>query len=173
MKEKWEIIENWLAEHAPEIKANLNPPATEVEIAEAESTLGVGFPTSVRESYRVHNGESGESDGLFGLWRLLPLDKVVARSKELATLSKQYSFNDFDPGLMIPILESSGDFQYVESSKAGEESPVFEWWHESPSRETKAPGFGGFVDAFIEKLRRNGYVYLPGELKGLIDADEL
>jgi len=151
----------------------LNPLATEAEIAAVEKTLGVRFPKSVRDTYLIHNGESQESDGLFGLWRLLPLDEVVTKSNELAELSRQYEFHDFDPSLMIPILESSGDFYCVESSAAGEETPVVEWWHESPSHEIKSPSFGEFVEAFIEKLNRGGYVYRPNELKGLIDIDDL
>ena len=75
-------------------------------------------------SYLIHNGESKESDGLFGLWRFMPLEEVVMRSKELASVSRQYKFDDFDASLMIPILESNNDFCYVESSRAEEETPV-------------------------------------------------
>jgi len=108
MKKQWETIEHWLAENAPELRGNLNPAATDAEIAAVEKTLGVRFPQSVRDTYLIHNGESQESDGLFGLRRLLPLDEVVTESNELAELSRQFEFYDFDPSLMIPILEASG-----------------------------------------------------------------
>ena len=74
---------------------------------------------------------------------------------------------------MIPILESSGDLYYVESSAAGAETPVYEWWHERPSRKVVAPSFIAFVDAFIARLRSGEYVYRPDELAGLIDANDL
>ena len=173
MRSRWESIDHWLAEHAPEVVASLNPPATEAEVAKVEGTLGIRFPESVRRTYLIHNGESKQSDGLFGMWRLLSLEEVVSRSNELARLSEQYDRDDFEASLMIPILESSGDFYYVESSEAGEETAVVEWWHESPSRTIKARSFIEFMDRFIERLRTGGYVYLPGELKGLIDVDDL
>lgn len=173
MKKQWETIEHWLAENASELKGNLNPAATDAEIAAVEKTLGVRFPQSVRDTYLIHNGESQESDGLFGLWRLLPLDEVVTKSNELAELGRQFEFHDFDPSLMIPILEASGDFYCIQSSAAGEETPVVEWWHESPSHEVEALNFCEFVKAFVEKLNRGRYVYRPDELMGLIDVDEL
>ena len=173
MKGRWKTIEAWLEENAPEVGRGLEPPTSEAEITTAESAMRVRLPPWVRAAYLIHDGESVESDGLFGLWRLLPLQEVVEVARELATLSDQYGFDDFDSHLMIPILESSGDHYYVESSIEGEETPVIEWWQEDPSRDVKAASFAQFVDAFIARLTANQYLYEPGGLQGLIDIDEL
>ena len=76
MKHRWQTIEAWLSQNAPLVLCNLNPPATATEIANLEQAVGVHLPPSVRETYTIHDGESHVSDGLFGLWQLLPLVKV-------------------------------------------------------------------------------------------------
>ncbi|MHC4302030.1 MAG: SMI1/KNR4 family protein, partial [Planctomycetota bacterium] len=95
MKHRWQTIETWLAENAPPVLRTLNPPATPDEIVSLEQALGVRLPPSVRATYAIHDGESSTSDGLFGLWRLLPLGQARKVSGDLFRLSRDYGFDDF------------------------------------------------------------------------------
>lgn len=66
----WDRFEAMLRVHAPALLGSLCPPATETEIVEAESAMGVRFPEEVRQAYLRHNGstsdrEAGNGSGLF------------------------------------------------------------------------------------------------------------
>ena len=75
----WNRIECWLAENAPKIIGNLNAPASETELAAAETSLRLSFPQDVRDLYRRHNGmNSNDNHGsLFFGMHFLPLAELV------------------------------------------------------------------------------------------------
>ncbi|WP_420454280.1 hypothetical protein [Rubrivirga sp.] len=52
LQDSFEHLETWLAEHAPVLLENLNPPASDADIEAAEAELGVTFPASVRSPRR-------------------------------------------------------------------------------------------------------------------------
>lgn len=85
MQERWGQLEEWLAENAPAVLETLRDPATESEIDDVEREIGMELPPSVRESYRVHDGEARGAFGLFGCWRLLPLTEVVEEHERMWT----------------------------------------------------------------------------------------
>jgi hypothetical protein len=64
------------------------PPATDTEIAEAESQLGIQFPGAFRELYRFSNGLSlvSESTQFFSLFGQEPSGPLVSASRELRAL---------------------------------------------------------------------------------------
>lgn len=57
----WTRIERVLECHVPETAATLAPPATEDEIAEAETATGLKFPTDLIASLKIHNGQNDPS----------------------------------------------------------------------------------------------------------------
>ena len=61
-----DILENWLEEHLPEVKKDLNPPATMEEIQLLEKTIGRSLPQDFISLYQWHNGQMG--DAPTGLW---------------------------------------------------------------------------------------------------------
>lgn len=174
-------IQAWLAEHAPSLNKHFNPAAKPVQIAKLETKIGCVLPDSVRAAYLLHNGESSDSHGLYGTWRWLPLDEVLAIDAEQRLIEAEYQFGDFTPGLMIPVMQSGGgDLYYVEScghpdaaQPAGNESEVLEWWHEQPTRNVIAPSFAGLWQQFYLDLQAGKYVYKPDYLEAMIDVDEL
>lgn len=60
VKQLWERIEAYFYEHWPQKELKLRPPATEQEIAAAESELGVRLPDDFRASLKVHDGQDDE-----------------------------------------------------------------------------------------------------------------
>lgn len=79
--ESWERIETWLAANAPKILGNLNPPATDRELADAEKAFGCELPAQWRELYRRHNGLNFDSNqgNLFYGMGFLSLEDAVAQ----------------------------------------------------------------------------------------------
>ena len=81
-------IAQWLAAHAPRIlNENLNPGATESQLAHLESAIGKPLPDDYKGLYRHYNGldEEGENAGNFfyGL-TFLPLAEVEANYRHWA-----------------------------------------------------------------------------------------
>ena len=85
MRAIWTRIENWLANNAPKLLRNLNPGATDEEIASTEEFLGISFPDNFKDSYRIHNGQRSYIETpdeqqidycLMGMWQLLSLDRI-------------------------------------------------------------------------------------------------
>ncbi|MEU9578170.1 SMI1/KNR4 family protein [Streptomyces chilikensis] len=77
----WRKVTGWLAEHAPLSHASLLPPATEEEIAAADSCLrqyvGHGLPTELVALWRLcggveHLGIEADEEGEVGSGRFLP-----------------------------------------------------------------------------------------------------
>ncbi len=60
----WQRIDQWLATHAPRILEELKPGASEVDLVEAEATLGFALPEDFKASYRIHNGGGTSLVGL-------------------------------------------------------------------------------------------------------------
>src|SRR5437773_11692247 len=58
MKIIWDRIHAWLQEHAPLVLDSLNPGASAEQIRAVETELNVTFPDDVRETYRLHNGQT-------------------------------------------------------------------------------------------------------------------
>ncbi|WAZ21407.1 hypothetical protein STRCI_002576 [Streptomyces cinnabarinus] len=78
----WRKMTDWLAEHAPVSRASLLPPATEEEIASADSLLrqqlGFGLPADLAALWRLCGGvehqyiEANEEEGEVGSGAFLP-----------------------------------------------------------------------------------------------------
>jgi cell wall assembly regulator SMI1 len=59
------VLERWLRVFDSlniVIRNQLNPPATDQQVAEAEEQIGVAFPQDVRELYRIANGQLSPFD---------------------------------------------------------------------------------------------------------------
>ncbi len=82
--ESWRQIDDWLSANAPKIVDNLNPPATETELRDAEESLGMQMPPEWHELYRGHNGMNSDANfgSLFFGMQFLTLEESIADHKE-------------------------------------------------------------------------------------------
>lgn len=90
----WDRIEAWLKHYAPEEFSCLQPGATDQDIQEAETALGMTFPEEVRALYRLHNGGALIADPRYSFWELLCLEDIV---------DGWNSNRRFDHGLLAPL----------------------------------------------------------------------
>lgn len=82
----WPQIESTLAARHPALVADLRPGASDAELDDAQARLGVVFPAAFREFYKVHDGQTGSSVGLFFGMKFLSLAEVVAYAEHWRTL---------------------------------------------------------------------------------------
>jgi cell wall assembly regulator SMI1 len=75
----WNRIEAWLKIYLPEAIEDLNPPASEDAIQQAEDVLGITLPDSFKTLYRLHNGQRQESFGVFFGQSFLSLERIFER----------------------------------------------------------------------------------------------
>ena len=65
MNELWLALENWLAQQLPEVLADLNPGCSAQELDELEQDLNCRLPEDFKTFYQRHNGQQGNTTGLF------------------------------------------------------------------------------------------------------------
>ena len=160
------VTKNWLLKNAPNLFPLLNSPATEDEILSVEEKFSVKFSPALRELYLHHNGESEESCGIFGCYRLIPLDRM---GREIEVMQHKNK---------IPVfLSGGGDSYYVKSHNVDEpDFRLFECLHENPEHEYFiSSSLLEFLEEFNDALDRGQYIVDPDdeEFPGLIDRDEL
>jgi cell wall assembly regulator SMI1 len=76
----YERLERWLAARRPQILDNLQPPASDAELADVSETLGVSLPPSFLDLYRWRNGQrdASQSGPFYGL-SFLSIADVLAQ----------------------------------------------------------------------------------------------
>lgn len=186
----WTRIETWLAANAPDTFATLSPGATGAALAEAEAYMGVTFPADVRESYRIHNGQTSDDEGYAGLME----------SKEFLSLSRirgewaiwkelldggifAGTFSAPPPGVKgdwwnpawIPITSDGGgnhDCLDLDPAPGGEAGQIIAMWHDDSVRPILAPSFTAWLARFADDLEAGEYV-LSDEYGMLVRKDDV
>src|SRR5262249_54188765 len=96
MKKTWNRIETWLEGHAPLILGSLAGGASDQELEECERGLGISLPESVRESYRIHNGQHESeitTSSFIYEYRLFSLRRIAQEWSIWADLANRGEFN--------------------------------------------------------------------------------
>lgn len=88
----YQRLERWLAAHRPQILANLQPPATDAELAGLAESLGVSLPPSFLDLYRWRNGQRDrhEPGPFYGLSFLSIADVLAAWREWNEILAEDY-----------------------------------------------------------------------------------
>lgn len=159
----WKAIAAQIEASLPAHEARLRPGASIAEIDAAEAKLGYALPQSVVEVMTLNDGETVESDGLFGTWRLLPLQE------QLAEIDGSLNDSRFSKGQFHPLLLSGGGDYYGIEPSTGK---MWAWNHELGMVEVAWPSFGAFLEDFLQKWKRGEFLAVP-EFDGLVARDEL
>jgi cell wall assembly regulator SMI1 len=72
-----ERIFAWGDTHIPRLRQTIRPGATQAQIEAIEALIGRALPEDVRMLYRLHDGQSEETPGLFYGMSLLSLEQVA------------------------------------------------------------------------------------------------
>lgn len=172
MKEIWERIENWLRKNCPNNLGKLNPPVSGQIINEAESIIGVEFPTDFKDFYKIHNGEN-EFIGLFRECNLFSFQDIIREWKELKEFYDQGGFEGWrvdeceeientpwNPK-WIPFAKNNVDHFYLldltDTNKFGRIIGVF--FEAETGRWVCAESFLQFVNQYANDLENGLYFY--------------
>jgi cell wall assembly regulator SMI1 len=118
--ETWDRIERWLAASAPANLANLNPGASDAELAETERAIGRAMPGEWRKLYRRHDGMNADGNlgSLFFGMRFLPLSRVREELAAVGDNAEPMPVRAGDPAircedmhdrLWVPLAHDLGD----------------------------------------------------------------
>lgn len=80
MEELFDNFKSWLKENYEEGFNDLNPPATDDEIAVLENALGVSLPKGFIECLKIHNGQGNMAGGLFDGSEFLSSSRIISDS---------------------------------------------------------------------------------------------
>ena len=165
----WARIENWLEKNHPELLEALNPPADDSEIHHLESTLHVTLPDSIKESYRIHDGQSDEPTGLIYGTILMPISDILERWDELDCTEEMNEDVDLRTSTplncikqlgfsqrWIPFTDGSGGMTYIgvdlEPGPEGKSGQIITFSLRDYDRFVLADSFEEFMSSFADAL---------------------
>ncbi|MFE0458543.1 SMI1/KNR4 family protein [Kitasatospora sp. NPDC058965] len=116
--ESWNLIDAWLAKHAPASLAELRPPASPEAIERAEEQLGFAIPTDLRESLLCHDGDDAHL-GVLPCGPLYSTEKIVEiRDMRMQIWNADDPDQQDDPWwgtLWVPFAGSDGDEHFIDA----------------------------------------------------------
>ena len=77
MNKEFDKFKQWLTHNYSDGLLDLNPPASDDEIKELTSTLGVELPEDFISVLKVHNGQKGEKAWLFDSQEFLSTHRII------------------------------------------------------------------------------------------------
>jgi len=186
MEAIWLRIESRLDKIAPQVLATLQPGASEAQIKTAQEFLSIEFPSSVKASYRIHNGQSSYEYGFFQGREFLSLERIQDEWKVWKDLLDDKNFanlqSDPDLGirsdwwnpLWIPLTyDGSGNHHCLDLNPAygGVTGQIITMWHDSSEREIVAPSFFDWLERYALELELEQLVF-DEQCNGIIHVDD-
>lgn len=191
MKAKWEKIELWLQENAPEIYKSLNDGIGKTELAQLEYVLKSELPDDFVDFYLVHDGQEPDADWLLDGEEFLSARRMLEEYKIWLDLFKNGDFKENgvaykstpDKGIKddwwnpkwIPFTyNGSGDHLCIDLDPAegGTYGQIIRMWHDDPERSLEANSLKEWIDRFAIGLENGQYVY-SDEYGGVINKDDI
>ncbi|MFO0630416.1 MAG: SMI1/KNR4 family protein [Polyangiales bacterium] len=167
----WAPLEAWLSAHPSEDGATLNDGATEADLARLEATLGVPLPTSFREAWAAHDGETPGDRTLVPHRHLLSLAAIQSEwevmNESLAAGASGGPENACDAGpgvrplywsarwVPFALLGGATDFHCLDldPGAGGRFAQVIRVSDDLLPREVVAPDLESYFDALGQVLR--------------------
>lgn len=167
LKQLWLDLEKFLRRHNPELLADLNPPATRVQIKELEEQVGVTLPSDFVQCLMLHDGQRGKAEWLFEGYEFLSARKILLEWSAMHRLLDRGDLNEPlgkpDPAVLhtwwdthwIPFAANgAGDNLCLDlaPAAAGNSGQVISYSHEFPRRSVKAPCFSVWFEALVNRV---------------------
>lgn len=167
MKEQWQHLESNLKKYNPSLFEDLAPPATNNEIDDLEKQLGLFLPKDFIECLKIHNGQYGNSEGLFSGVEFLSTKRIL---EEWSIWKDLFDYGDFhnmksesdeeinatwwDTKWIPFTYNGNGDHLCLDlnPTKKGKAGQVITLWHDSGERKIKARSFSEWFTCFVNKI---------------------
>lgn len=165
MKQLWQKLENHLREHNPELLADLNPPATDAQVRELEKQIGQELSEEFVACLKVHDGQKGEADWLFGGHEFLSIEGIMMDWRTLNRLLEEGDFEEqsakSDPEVgghwwspsWVPFTSNGGGDHFcldLMPTSKGSLGQVIKYSGELPGRRLKAPSLYEWFELFVK-----------------------
>ena len=187
MKDVWQRIDKWLEVNAPQILDTLQPGASDEEIHEVEDFLSIEFPDDVKDSYRIHNGQSAGDVGFINGLEFLSLERI---KDEWGIWKGLLDSGDFEGWESEPENEIRADwwnpkwipltFDWggnhdcldLAPTEEGNMGQIISMWHDDAVRQVMAKSFRSWLEQFANDLEAGRYA-LSEEYGGLVSIDDV
>lgn len=153
----WLRIDGWLEQNAPEVLAQLSPPASADSVAKLERALERKLPADVREAFLAHDGALEDATTIFGAIRT-PKEARYARLMcwlSIERVAEQLAFlrdlGEF-PEELLPIGEDAGGNLLVVNLDTG---AISAWDHEDWSTTTIAKDMNALATNLADDMDAN------------------
>ena len=164
-------IARWVEEKAPQLPPMFRPPASEVQVAEAERQLGLTLPPALRVLYRLADGQPEGAATLLDAFSWMRLDEVLERAAFLNEFFPD-GLNEEDPdhapiqadaGIRptwwwpkwLPIMANGGgDYLCVDLDPEpdGHRGQLIAYFHDETYRSLVARGFEELIESVANGL---------------------
>lgn len=155
----------WMSENHGQ-RARLTPPATDADVAEAESVLGVQFPEGLRALWRWTAGGEG-SPTIMNNRTLMDPAGIVRAHDMMAGFVKDGTFEhkDWWHETWVPFLTNGAGSYLCWDPKGsfkklgGVPGQILEFWNKDRDRNIWAPSFEGWLEAFVDSFDAGLWTY--------------
>ncbi len=186
MNKEFDKFKQWLTLNYSDGLLDLNPPASDTEIEELKSTLGVDLPEDFISVLKIHNGQKGESAWLFDSQEFLSTHRIIEEFniwKNLLAKELQGKVSTPDDGVKndwwninwIPFTsDGCGDHYCFDLSPTatGTKGQVITLWYESAEREIVSKSFSQWFEEYVCELNSGNLLYSK-EYNSIVHKDEL
>ena len=187
MQAIWNRLAQWLQINAPQLVGELNPGATDAELAELSSTIGVELPADFLAFYRIHNGQRSGGSNLFDGEELLSTDRMLDEwgvwHKLLVSGDFAGSYSEppagvrndwWSPGWLPLTYDGAGNHWCLDVAPAagGTYGQIIRMWHDDTERPLAATSFREWLTRYVIELEAGAYAFSE-EYDGIVPAEYL
>jgi len=173
MNEEFDKFKQWLSLNYSDGLLDLNPPATDAQIEELTSTLGLTLPEDFTDVLRIHNGQKGKSAWLFDSQEFLSTHRIIEEFniwKNLLNSELKGKLSTADEGVKndwynlnwIPFTSDGCGNHYcldLSPSPTGKKGQVITLWYESSEREIVSGSFTQWFEEYVKELFSGELIY--------------
>lgn len=177
LQHNWSRIARWYAANTPQGTLVLAEGASEDEIAELETALGLRLPDDLRHSLSLHNGAANEGyllyhGELLSTARILEIWQMYRdmQHNEGWGQGSDYQTDELQgpirpvywDGLRIALTDNSGDAAMLDlqPAKGGQAGQIIEFDGEVGPRTVLAPSFSAWIAQLADELEQGKHVYI-------------
>ena len=186
--ECWKVIESWIEKNIPDSHELLREGARPEAISALEEKLGVKFPDSFVEFYKIHDGQNAGSIGLIGGETLLPLDHIADNWSIWKELLDEGAFDDnqstpekgiknnwWNPKWIPVTCDGSGNHHCIDfdPDEGGSPGQIIQTWHDDDFRLLIADSFSDWMNRYVSRLENGDYFYAEEYFGGIILKEDL
>jgi cell wall assembly regulator SMI1 len=168
----WKRIENWLQKHCPKAYKDLDAPATERDIADAQNSFLAQLPADMLEIYSCHNGQMGIGPPIAAEWQFLSLEDSVRQWGIQKKLLEDGTFANSRATATGPVradwwnlkwipfaYNGSGDLQCVDldPGEGGTPGQIVIYWHDRERRECVANSLLSWFESLADDFEAGRY----------------